>query len=114
VMAADSSSGNMSGSNAFSYDFGNSVTIDNNSEETPTFGVEQLQHLFREQQRFLDYFFKNLNYEQVCCHLLLLLLSTGLSNCCESSVCNADRSSDHLLFSDVEMLFALTVRRSRS
>jgi hypothetical protein len=73
-MAADSSSGNMSGSNAFSYGFGNSVTIDNNSEETHTFGVEQLQHLFKEQQRFLDYFFKNLNYEQVCCHLLLLLL----------------------------------------
>ncbi len=77
MMAADSSSGNMSGSNAFSYDFGNSVTIDKNSEETPTFGVEQLQHLFKEQQRFLDYFFKNLNYEQVCCHLLLLLLSAG-------------------------------------
>lgn len=75
MMAADSSSGNMSGSNAFSYDFGNSVTIDNNSEETPTFGVEQLQHLFKEQQRFLDYFFKNLNYEQVCCHLLLLSAS---------------------------------------
>ncbi len=74
MMAADSSSGNMSGSNAFSYGFGNSVTIDNNSEETHTFGVEQLQHLFKEQQRFLDYFFKNLNYEQVCCHLLLLLL----------------------------------------
>ncbi len=73
MMAADSSSGNMSGSNAFSYGFGNSVTIDNNSEETHTFGVEQLQHLFKEQQRFLDYFFKNLNYEQVCCHLLLLL-----------------------------------------
>jgi arabinose-5-phosphate isomerase len=77
-MAADSSSGNMSGSNAFSYDFGNSVTIDNNSEETPTFGMEQLQHLFKEQQRFLDYFFKNLNYEQVQAFTQLCLDTKGV------------------------------------
>lgn len=78
MMAADSSSGNMSGSNAFSYGFANSVTIDNNSEETHTFGVEQLQHLFKEQQRFLDYFFKNLNYEQVQAFTQLCLDTKGV------------------------------------
>lgn len=31
----------------------------------PVFGVDQLKRLFRDQQQFLDYFFKNLDYEQV-------------------------------------------------
>lgn len=34
-------------------------------EKPPVFGVDQLKRLFRDQQQFLDYFFKNLDYEQV-------------------------------------------------
>lgn len=35
------------------------------SDAPPLFGICQLKRLFQEQQHFLEYFFKNLNYEEV-------------------------------------------------
>ena len=34
-------------------------------EESAEFGIRQLKRLFQEQQQYLDYFFKHLNYEEV-------------------------------------------------
>lgn len=42
-----------------------SLPLANCAIATPLFGVDQLRGLFCEQQQFLNYFFKNLNYEQV-------------------------------------------------
>lgn len=39
--------------------------VEAEAEAPPAFGICQLKRLFQEQQHFLDYFFKHLNYEEV-------------------------------------------------
>lgn len=40
------------------------------AEEPAEFGIRQLKRLFHEQQQYLDYFFKHLNYDEVTTGLL--------------------------------------------
>lgn len=82
-------------------------SCEEDEEAPPVFGICQLKRLFQEQQQFLDYFFKHLNFDEVYdlnfFNLSLIIMcdnNLSLSTMCNDNLSHRNMYDDNLSLSN--------------